>query len=316
MSGFFQFGLALAFVLGLCFTRADAAPDGQRVLLADGRHLYLNCTGQGAPTVLLEGGFAADSNAWVRVQPVLAKTTRVCSYDRAGYGQSDPGPMPRDGRAVAKDLDQALRRAGIGGPFILVGHSLGALYMRLFADLRPKDVAGMVLVDPSIEYQDLRFAANFGRGAGSTAPLRDRAQRCLEAAEKGFLPSTNPLLQACVPDRKPETLKNGLSVSNWRTQVSEADTMWAATSDEIDAGRYYYGDMPLIVLTADGTYANLPEPSRQAVSDFWKKLHDEIATHAAHGNNRLVAHSGHMMMFDRPDAITDAVTEIIAKAHK
>jgi pimeloyl-ACP methyl ester carboxylesterase len=313
MSGFFRYGLAVAIILGLFPAAATA---GEGVALPDGRHLFLNCTGHGSPTVLLEGGFAADSGGWVRVQPVLAKATRVCSYDRAGYGRSDSGPMPRDGRAVVKDLDQALRRAGINGPFILVGHSLGALYVRLFANLRPNDVAGMVLVDPSIEYQDTRFAATFGRGAGSTAPLRARAQRCLEAAEKGALPSLDPALQACVPDRKPETLKSGLSVANWRTQVSEADTMWTATSDEVDAGPYYYGNMPLIVLTAADTYSSLPQPARQAVSDFWHKLHDEIAARAAHGSNRVVAHSGHMMMFDRPDAICDAVTEIIAKARK
>jgi pimeloyl-ACP methyl ester carboxylesterase len=313
MSGSFRYAVALAFVVG--FLPAPAAA-GLRVLLPDGRHLYLNCTGQGSPTVLLEGGFGANSNGWVRVQPVLAKTTRVCSYDRAGYGQSDPGPMPRDGRAVVKDLDQALRRAGIGGPFILVGHSLGGLYVRLFANLRPKDVAGMVLVDPSIEYQDMRFAATFGRGAGSAAPLRAKAQRCLDAAEKGALPSVNPLMVDCMPDRKPETVKAGASVANWRTQLSEADTMWAATSDEVDAGPYYYGDMPLIVLTAADTYSNLPQPARDAVSNFWFKLHDEIAARAAHGSNRLVAHSGHMMMFDQPDAICDAVKEIIAKVRK
>jgi pimeloyl-ACP methyl ester carboxylesterase len=298
-------------VLSLCLTSAEA---GQRVPLPDGRHLYLNCTGQGAPTVLLEGGFAADSNAWVRVQPVLDRTMRVCSYDRAGYGQSDMGPMPRDGRAVVKDLDQALRRAGMGGPFIMVGHSIGALYVRLFADLRPADVIGMVLVDPSVAHQDIRFAAAFGPGAGSAAPLRARAQRCLVAAEKGALPSLNPNLMACVP--KPETLKNGLSVSNWRTQISEADTMWGATSDEIDAGRYYYGNMPLIVLTADGTYANLPRPARQAVSNFWRKLHDELAVSSSQGSNRMVSHSSHMMMFDRPDAISAAVKEIIARTGK
>lgn len=313
MAGLFRYSLVL-FVLSLWCVPAHAA--AQRVLLPDGRHLYLNCTGQGSPTVLLEGGFAADSNAWVRVQPVLDRTMRICSYDRAGYGQSDMGPLPRDGRAVVKDLDQALRRAGIGGPFVLVGHSLGALYVRLFANLRPNDVVGMVLVDPSIEYQDARFAANFGRGAGSTAPLRARAQRCLEAAQKGALPSRDPALQVCVPDQKPQTVKNGLSVSNWRTQVSEADTMWGATSDQADAGPYYYGDMPLIVLTADGTYAAIAEPARKAVSDYWRRLHDEIATRAAHGSNRMVSHSSHLMMFDRPDAICDAVSEIIAKLRK
>jgi pimeloyl-ACP methyl ester carboxylesterase len=298
-------------------SNAAAAPVAPgRVLLPDGRHLFLNCTGQASPTVLLEGGYAADSDAWTRIQPVLAQSMRVCSYDRAGYGDSDMGPLPRDGRAVAADLDQALRKANIGGPFVLVGHSLGALYARIFAERRPADIAGMVLVDPSIEYQDKRFAAMFGRGAGSAKPFHDGAAKCLAAAEKGRLPSLDPMLASCVPDRSPATLKKALSIANWRTQLSEADTMWTATSDEADAGRYYYGDMPLIVLTAEDSYASLPAPARQAVSDFWRKLHDEIAARAMHGGNRVIGRSSHMMMFDRPDAIIDAVKEVVARTRR
>jgi pimeloyl-ACP methyl ester carboxylesterase len=266
--------------------------------------------------VILEGGYEADSGAWITVQPVLAKTTRACSYDRAGYGQSDMGPLPRDGRAVAKDLDQALRKASIDGPFILVGHSLGALYMRIFAELRAKDVAGMVLADPSIEYQDKRFAAMFGPGAGSAKPFHDAAAKCLAAAEAGRLPSLDPTLASCVTDRSSAALEKTSLIARWRTELSEADTMWMATSDEAEAGRYYYGDMPLIVLTADGSYANLPDRARGIVSDFWRKLHGEIAARAMHGENRMVTGSSHMMMFDRPDAIIGAVNEIIAKNRK
>ena len=313
MAALFRYGLALLLVLGLSTIRVAA--EGQRVALPDGRHLYLNCTGQGAPTVLLEGGYGADSGAWYQVQPVLARTTRVCSYDRAGYGRSDAGPLPRDGRAVAKDLDQALRRAGIDGPFILVGHSIGALYVSLFADLRPSDIAGMVLADPSVTHQNRRFASTFGPGAGGN-PQHDEAQKCLAAAEKGLAPASDPTLAVCAADQKPETLKNPLRVSQWRTLLSEADTMFGATSDEVEAGRNIHGGVPLIVLTADGTYAGLPQPARQAVSDFWMKLHAELAASSSSGSNRLVSHSSHMMMFDRPDAICAAVMEIIGRARK
>jgi pimeloyl-ACP methyl ester carboxylesterase len=307
---------ALAALLGLV-VKADADPVMPgKVVLPDGRHLFLNCTGKGSPTVLLEGGYAADSGAWTSVQPALAKTSRACSYDRAGYGQSDMGPLPRDGRAVAKDLDQALRNAGIEGPFIVVGHSLGALYVRIFAELRPNDVVGMVLVDPSIEYQDKRFAAMFGPNAGSAKPFHDAAAKCLAAAEQKRLPSLDPFLASCVPDHTPATLKRTLNADNWRTQLSEADTMWAATSDEADTARYYYGDMPLIVLTAENSYANLPARARQIVSDFWRKLHEEIAARAMHGENRMVPKSSHLMMLDRPDAVIVAVEDAIRHARK
>jgi pimeloyl-ACP methyl ester carboxylesterase len=315
MSGWFRHVFLLIGIMG--FSCAHAAPVmSGPVLLPDGRHLFLDCTGQGSPTVLLEGGFAADRGAWTRVQPLLARTTRVCSYDRAGYGQSDMGPLPRDGRAVAKDLDQALRKAGINGPFVVVGHSIGAFYVRIFAELRAADVAGMVLVDPSIEYQDKRFAAMFGSNAGSAKPFHDKAARCLAAAEKHDLPSLNPLLASCVEDKRPETLKSALNPSTWRTQLSEADTMFGATSDEADAGRYYYGDMPLIVLTASDSYGGLPEPARKVVSDFWNKLHNEIAARALHGENRIVPRSSHMMVLDRPDAIAAAVEDVIARLRK
>ena len=105
---------------------------GEIVQLADGRKLNFRCAGRGAPTVLLESGFGADSRAWSKVQPTVAETTRVCAYDRAGYGFSDPGPLPRDGAAIARDLDQALTQAEILGPFVVVGHSAGGLYARLY----------------------------------------------------------------------------------------------------------------------------------------------------------------------------------------
>lgn len=292
-------------LLSIAFSEAAAA-DGDLVHLSDGRRLFLNCSGRGSPTVILEGGFAAPSGAWFKVQPVVAKETRVCSYDRAGYGRSDAGPFPRDGLAVAKDLNQALIRAGIGGPYVLVGHSVGALYMRIFADLHPDDVVGMILVDPSAEYQDKRFASQFGPGAGSVAPLRDRAQRCLDAIKAGAVSAADPSLKLCATDPRADV---------WRTQISELDTMWNATSDAVARGRRTYGDMPLIVLTADRTYG--ASPAGAVVGAFWSQLHREMAQLSTRGREEAVSNSSHMMMFDRPDAIEKAIDEVVtdARAH-
>jgi len=292
--------------------------DARRVVLGDGRHLYLDCSGHGTPTVLLEGGFGATSRAWLKVQPVVSRFTRVCSYDRAGSGVSDAGPLPRDGRAIASDLDQALRRTGIRGPLVMVGHSSGALYVRLFADRRPKDVVGMVLVDPSIEHQDKRFAEQFGPGAGSPAPLRNKWVSCLAAAENGSLPSRDPALQKCT-GKTPDIVQPGaLRPENWRNQISELDTLWGVTSDQIDAGRHSYGDMPLIVLTADGTFAKAPSALQPAINALWWKLHAEIAARSSRGFVRLVTGSSHLMMLDRPDAICLAIHDVLklAKAHE
>jgi pimeloyl-ACP methyl ester carboxylesterase len=281
-----------------------AQDSGRLVTLPDGRRLNLLCQGAGSPTVLMEGGFAASSSAWFKVTPKLAARFRVCAEDRAGYGASDEGPLPRDGAATAQDLDQALRAAGINGPFILVGHSAGGLYVRLFADRRPRDVVGMVLVDPSVEHQGQRAAAAFGPGAGSLAGLRDRAERCLAAAEHHLLPSSEASLRAC--ESQPPAA--------FRTQISELDTLWAQTSDEVAAGRQSYGAMPIVVLTADRTYGGVPESARAAVMAWWRGVHREIAARSSRGREELVEGSSHMMMMDRPDAIVAAVESVAAAA--
>ena len=315
-------GTAGADSTGAPATTDPSARPGRLVRLPDGQRLDLRCTGRGEPTVLFEGGFAATSLAWYKVQPEVARRHRACSYDRAGYGFSDPGPSPRDGAATAKDLDDALRAAHITGPFVLVGHSAGGLYMRLFADRRPREIAGMVLLDPSIEHQDRRFAAAFGPGAGSLAGQRARASACLGAAERGALPSEDPALAACTPKPQPgqppsvnaARMAEAVRPSTWRTQLSELDSLWGATSAEIDAGRAAYGALPMIVLTADGTYAGAPAAARPAIEGLWRDLHREIARRSSRGEERLVAGSSHMLMLDRPDAVVQAIDEIIAES--
>ena len=288
--------------------------------LPDRRVINFRCAGAGRPTVLLEAGYGATSLAWGQVQALEAPRRRACAYDRAGYGFSDPGPEPRDGAAIARDLDQALRAARISGPFILVGHSAGGLYVRLFADRRPNDVVGMVLVDPSVEHQDKRLAAAFGPGAGSLSGLRAVAERCLTAAERGLLPSSDAALASCAPRPKPDRpaavtaarLAEAKRTTTWTTELSELDNLWTRTSDEVAGGRSRYGDLPLVVLTADGTYAGAPPAVRAAAAGFWTSLHQEIAARSSRGVQRTVSGSSHLMMIDRPDAIAAAIEDVAA----
>ena len=113
-----------------------------------GRHkIYLNCAGSGTPTVILEAGYGCTSETWSLVQPEVAKFTRVCAYDRAGLGRSSTAPESENSLEVIQVLRDLLDKAGIEGPYILVGHSLGGMYMRLFADRYQEDVVGLVLVD-------------------------------------------------------------------------------------------------------------------------------------------------------------------------
>jgi pimeloyl-ACP methyl ester carboxylesterase len=125
--------------------RATVTGSGQLIDIG-GRRLYMECSGSGGPTVVLQSGLGESSSSWSRIAPSIAASTKVCSYDRAGYGRSDEAG-PQDGVALASDLRSILDRAGVAGPYVLVGHSSGGAYMRVFAGRYPDQVAGLVLVD-------------------------------------------------------------------------------------------------------------------------------------------------------------------------
>src|SRR5687768_1975212 len=114
-----------------------------------GHDLHVNCSGQGGPAVILESALGNASPHWVWVQREVAKTTRVCAYDRAGMGWSERGPEPRDAKQVTGELHTLLKDADTEGPYVLVGHSYGGLYARMYAAQYPNEVAGVVLVDSS-----------------------------------------------------------------------------------------------------------------------------------------------------------------------
>lgn len=140
---------------------AQAAPRDKAVQFVDigDRQLALRCSGKGSPTVILEAGLTASSLSWYLVQPGVAAFTRVCSYDRANLGQSDPVEGPRTAKDAADDLAALLMAAHIPGPYILVGASFGGHIVRLFAAQHPGEIAGIVLVDASHEDQEARMAA-------------------------------------------------------------------------------------------------------------------------------------------------------------
>ncbi len=134
-------------------TRKDLAatpPPGHLVDIG-GYRLHLWCTGDGAPVVILDAGLGGTSAGWGFVQPEVARFTRVCSYDRAGMGYSDPGPSPRTARRIANELAELLARSGMAGPVVLVGESIAGFDVRLFASDHPERAAGLVLVDASHE---------------------------------------------------------------------------------------------------------------------------------------------------------------------
>jgi pimeloyl-ACP methyl ester carboxylesterase len=115
-------------------------PSGQLVDVG-GHRLHIDCISRGEPTVILESGLALTSADWGNVQPEVAKTTRVCAYDRAGTGWSEPGPEPQDARQISSELHTLLGNVGNEGPYVMVGYSFGGPYVRMYAARYPDEVA-------------------------------------------------------------------------------------------------------------------------------------------------------------------------------
>lgn len=324
-------GLAVAAGCGAAASaKADAVSDRYAqpqtwVRLEDGRRLNLLCEGSGTPTVILEAGAGGSTLDWRRVQSSIARITRVCAYDRAGLGFSDAGPLPRTAARVVEDLDALRRAAALESPLVLVAHSLGAHFARLYADRHPADVAGLVLVDPSVEHQEERFAA-------VSPPYRElmqddlqAARECLRLAREGALTADLPIFRQCtygnprdpdLSDRMFQVLvQRRLSVRFREAWLSEVEAMEGADAQELARARPL-GDLPLVVLTQSPESAqNYPELSPaqvDALNALWMQLHDELAARSSRGVNRRIEHSGHYIQKDRPDAVIEAVRDVVA----
>ncbi|HEV7692691.1 MAG TPA: alpha/beta hydrolase, partial [Hyphomonadaceae bacterium] len=222
---------------------SSSAPAGAErwVTLPDGRQIYLICTGAGAPAVIFDAGAGCGASAWDGVREEIGKTTQACAYDRAGLGLSDPGPLPRDAGAVAGDLDTLLLAAGIPGPYILVGHSLGSYHVRQYANTHFDKVAGMVLVDGSADGQAARFteAAPGMMALQNTATEKRKSLNCITVIRAKLVRTDDPLTAEC----------GGNDADRTEAYLSEIDAMDATSAQQLARSRRSWKDMPLIVLT-------------------------------------------------------------------
>jgi pimeloyl-ACP methyl ester carboxylesterase len=239
-------GLAGAAYQGIA-TALDSRryPAPGRMVDVGGYRLHIYCTGQGAPTVILDALFPGTVSNWAWIQPDIARTTRVCAYDRAGLGWSDRGPAPRDARQHARELHALLAAARIPGPYVLVGHSLGGLSVRMFADQYPQQVAGMALIEASDPDAWKRLGKPEGVGVShgmlTVAPLLGR----LGVFRLGLLPSYSP--DPDLPERQRLELQAFFdSVTSLET-IRDVDSSF---SDALDQVRHTHGigAKPLVVV--------------------------------------------------------------------
>jgi pimeloyl-ACP methyl ester carboxylesterase len=193
-------------------------------VVVDGRTTRMLVAGSGSATVVFENGYTAPLETWGRVQPEVSKFARTVAYDRAGLGLSEPGPSPRDGRRIAAELHGALQRANVLPPYILVGHSLGGLFVREFAGMYPDEVAGMVLVDPTHEAEALESASTLPEWSSmpvTVAQVRASAMpvaipvTLISAMGPSQVPFTTRKMRASSAKRRAERLADSLANEAW-----------------------------------------------------------------------------------------------------
>ncbi|MDB5691857.1 MAG: alpha/beta hydrolase, partial [Alphaproteobacteria bacterium] len=299
------------------------------VKLGDGRRIHFTCMGRGSPTVILSAGAGEWGVTWNKVQPEIAKKTQVCTWDRAGFGFSDGSPAKQTIIATTNDLSAALSRSGLRAPYVMVGHSLAGLELLLLADRRPRQFAGMVLVDPSIPDQEKQFAAAAPAVAASNpayfSKLIAGLRGCSDAIRSGKVAS-GTLDPRCLryPPNYPAAVSVALAKadSNPARFATEASFFESVSEDFTLAvnPRRKLGSMPIIILTATeqppfppGTPAELVAQYPAAMAVI-RKGHDAIAALSTRGVNRLVPGTTHFIQQIKPDVVIAAVEEIVDTA--
>jgi pimeloyl-ACP methyl ester carboxylesterase len=303
---------------------------GQMVAVDGGRRLNLVCMGQGSPVVLFDSGMGDGALVWRLVQGEVAKQTRACAYDRAGFGFSDPRSGPSDARANVADLHALIVAARIRTPILYVGHSMAGLYGVLLQATHPRDLAGAVLVEPSFANQwDMASAA--GIAAGATQAMADAMLAGLHAQvgrlrECAALPAPLPADCTLSDSRLPPDLLALQKAQNSRAsyllaRASENESFLSTRTDknvdqkQLEAVRASFGSKPLIVLTRGNpqTMPGLTPEQNAAIHRAWVAGHDRLAALSSRGSNIVVPDSGHYIQFDQPQAVIDAVTRALAE---
>ncbi|MEZ4869513.1 MAG: alpha/beta hydrolase [Caldilineaceae bacterium] len=261
-------------------------PPGQLVDVG-GYRLHLSCIGQGSPTVILESGQANSLAVWSWIQPEIAKTTRVCAYDRAGISGSDTGPLPRDAQQMVLELHTLLQNAAIAPPYVLVGHSFGGLVTHVYTAQYPAEVAGLV-------WQDVEHPEQWTR----TPEGRAQYQQILRLSQVGpwlarigliRLSNYFPLVKE-LPPQAAAVFKAWVDTTRFmKANAAEFQGQLASAAQAQAAGAL--GDIPLMVVTA--TDHGFPPAVAAELEAQWLTMQDELATLSTNSAHQIVAGATH-----------------------
>ena len=321
--------IAILLVAGNIVQRRATAADFERfpapgqLVDVDGRQMHILCQGEGSPTVIADAGNGDFSITWGLVQPEVALHTRICVYDRAGYGWSEANPEPRTAQHMATELHTLLQNAEIEGPYILVGHSLGGFNVRMYASLYPEEVVGMVLVDAAHEESLPRLPAEFTQMLQQQNETRAVMQMMAqfgifrlmgESAGGQFLPEH---VRQLPEDQQTAYLMLTSHPNFFATARAEMDSFAVSCEQVRQLGDL--GDLPLIVLSAKDAQSAEAMRAAGAPVDFpfdeiqttAQALQRELASLSTNSTHILVADSGHFIQLDRPEQVIEAIQQIL-----
>ena len=279
---------------------AKAYPPPGQMVDVGGYRLHLNCTGSGSPTVVIESGWGDSSAAWGWVQPEVAKTTRVCTYDRAGMGWSEASPQPRTAREFANELHTLLAKANEPGPYVLVGHSMGGYTVRVYAHDYPEEVAGVVFIDPQNLSASEVAAPTPAPKPGKTSLPALMARIGLVRLLAGPLGSIQDLPQG---DKQAYTAYRGDPAFSVQTILDEARGMSEGGAQARAVTTL--GDLPLIVLSR-GKDMDADSAASQA-------RYLQLSTDSQH---LIAEQSGHRIMIEQPEAAVAAILKMVEQVRK
>jgi pimeloyl-ACP methyl ester carboxylesterase len=276
---------------------------------------------------VLDAALGASSLSWSLVQPELARLSRVCSYDRAGFGWSDAGPMPRTAGRIADELRTLLDRGGVPPPFLLVGHSFGGLVVQIFAQRFRSDTAGMVLVDPAHAEDWVRpapkeqvliergvrlcrygvIAARIGLARLVTVLVRSGrltiARGLVKAASRGALSKQDEAILAPVWKLPPDVRAPFANVWSkprfFQALGSQIGSISVSAAQVLEATSGGFGDLPLITISSTNP------------GDYRVRQQDALAARSTRGRHIKASNSGHWIPLDQPEVVIDAVKEIL-----
>jgi pimeloyl-ACP methyl ester carboxylesterase len=283
--------LGLALVGAIYESIAEAAdakaypPPGQLVDVG-GYRLHINCTGTGSPTVVIVSGLGDWSTSWGGVvQPEIAKTTRVCTYDRAGFGWSDANSLPGEAAQFARELHTLLQNASVPGPYVMVGHSLGGLIVRVFAHDYASEVAGVVLIDSMNPRQVSETLSN-------KLALFSSIEAALARVGLGRLLVKLPALFPRMPPGEEAYYPILSRPQTFQTSANEYRGLPVSVKS--------FGDLPLIVLTA-----------KQNDNAGWPEWQTELLQLSSNSQQVFAENSGHTIQLDEPEAAVAAILQMV-----